>query len=288
MASAPFMQLYVADYLGDTQHLSCEQHGAYILLLMTMWRAGGSLPNDDVKLARIVRLSPSKWARISADVKAFFDVSDGLLTQGRLAVELEKAIQKSSKRSEAGAKGGQAKSLKDNNQPLAIATAMPCHSSDIRSHKEEKNPPDGGSTKPAKSRHSYTADFTQFWSEYPTDKLMSKTEAAKVFSRLSDEDKRSVIQSLPAFKAYCAKDATYRPVHACRYITQRRFEGFLQAAQLTETSRVVAPNTPQWNAWRAYKQSIGERTTYMEAEARAGRGYPVPTDFPPSATATAA
>jgi uncharacterized protein YdaU (DUF1376 family) len=194
MATAPFMQLYVADYLGDTQHLSCEQHGAYILLLMTMWRAGGSLPDDDVKLARIVRLSPAKWARISDDIKAFFDVSDGLLTQGRLAVELEKALQKSSKRSEAGAKGGHAKSLKTNNPDVAIATAEPKHSSDIRYHKEEKGPSNDGCTKPAKGRRSYPADFSEFWFEYPTDSLMSKTEAAKAFSRLTDDDKRAVIQ----------------------------------------------------------------------------------------------
>jgi uncharacterized protein YdaU (DUF1376 family) len=40
--SAPFMQLYVADYLGDTRHLTTEQHGAYLLILMTVRNSRGS------------------------------------------------------------------------------------------------------------------------------------------------------------------------------------------------------------------------------------------------------
>lgn len=82
--SNPFMQLYVADYLGDTRHLTTEQHGAYLLLLMTMWRADGTLPNDDKKLARIVGCTCSRWARIKDEVLEFFDIEDGVLTNARL------------------------------------------------------------------------------------------------------------------------------------------------------------------------------------------------------------
>jgi uncharacterized protein YdaU (DUF1376 family) len=122
------MQFYVADYLGDTRHLTTEQHGAYLLLLMAMWRAGGTLPDDRAKLARIAGLSPSRWAKISDDVMAFFDACEGGITQGRLAAELAIANEKSEKRSQAGKAGARAKSLKTHKASSANASRLLKHS----------------------------------------------------------------------------------------------------------------------------------------------------------------
>lgn len=131
------MQLYVADYLGDTRHLTTEQHGAYLLLLMTMWRADGRLPNDSKKLARIVGCTASRWAKISGDVMAFFTVENGEIVNKRLSFELEKAREKSIKRAEAGTKGGNAKALKTLELAVAIATDLPEHSSEPEPESEE-------------------------------------------------------------------------------------------------------------------------------------------------------
>lgn len=139
--SAPFMQLYIADYLGDTRHLTTEQHGAYLLLLMTMWRADGRLPNDDKKLARIAGSTASRWAKIKDDVLAFFEVEGDELTNRRLSLELKKATEKSIKRAEVGTRGGLAKSLKNKETSVANARRLPEHSSDIRcqSSSEDKS-----------------------------------------------------------------------------------------------------------------------------------------------------
>lgn len=140
MSAAPFMQLYIADYLGDTQHLSTEQHGAYLLLLMAMWRADGRLPNDEKKLARITRVSLRRWHIVAPDVMAFFDVDGGDITQKRLVEERQKVTSISEKRSASGKLGGDAKALKTNNVPLANATSLPEHSQipDTKDHKEEE------------------------------------------------------------------------------------------------------------------------------------------------------
>lgn len=133
------MQLYVADYLGDTRHLTTEQHGAYLLLLMTMWRSDGRLPNDARKLARITGCTASRWAKISDDVLAFFEVDGDDLTNKRLMFELKKASEKSIKRVEAGTKGGEAKSLKNHKADVANATVLPKHPSEPEPEPEDKD-----------------------------------------------------------------------------------------------------------------------------------------------------
>jgi len=76
------------------------------------------------------------------------------------------------------------------------------------------------------ARAAYPESFEQFWKAYPKDPNMSKPKAAGVWAKLNDADKTAALVSVPAFRAYCAKDKTYRPVHAVRYLSERRFDGF--------------------------------------------------------------
>jgi uncharacterized protein YdaU (DUF1376 family) len=145
--SPPFLQFYVADYLADTSQLTTEQHGAYLLLLFAMWRSGGDLDPDDTKLARITRLSTTRWNKIKPDLLPLLILENGRRTQKRLRAELKKAKEKSQKRCEAGRAGGNAKALKDNETRVANATVLPWHllepEPDSESDQEKKvsNPP---------------------------------------------------------------------------------------------------------------------------------------------------
>lgn len=134
MSERPFMQLYVSDFVGDTLHLSTEQIGAYMLLLMAMWNAGGKLPADDQKLSRVVRMSVKKWRAISADLMAFFEGDHEHIWHNRLTKELQKSESKSQLRAAAGAKGAAAKTLKYQEEGQANASRLLKHSPDTISH----------------------------------------------------------------------------------------------------------------------------------------------------------
>lgn len=121
MSAPPFMPLYVADYLADTTHLTATEHGAYLMLLMCMWRAGGSLPDDDAKLARFAKLTGAQWSRVRPVLMDFFTVENGVFTQRRLARELTRHSDAVRQRREAASNGGKAKSLKDKEPALAPA-----------------------------------------------------------------------------------------------------------------------------------------------------------------------
>ncbi len=136
MSERPFMQLYVSDFIGDTLHLTTEQVGAYLLLLMAMWNAGGSLPNDERKLARVTRMSVKKWRAVAPDLMAFFIVDGDAVRHNRLTKELQKSEGKSQSRAASGAKGGKAKALKDKGSALANASDLPWHLPDTRDHTE--------------------------------------------------------------------------------------------------------------------------------------------------------
>lgn len=149
MSERPFMQLYVSDFIGDTLHLSTEQIGAYMLLLMAMWNAGGKLPADEAKLARVTRMSVKKWKAIADDLLPFFEVDGDEIRHNRLTKELRKSESKSQSRAAAGAVGGNAKALKDKDARLANAMRSPQHlpdtitredSSSLRSEKSARAP----------------------------------------------------------------------------------------------------------------------------------------------------
>ena len=222
------MPLYIGDYQGDTQHLTRDEHGAYVLLLMAMWTAGGRLQNDPRRLANIAKASAAEWKALAPTIMAFFHLDeDGSLYQKRLLVERQRADQRSVARSEAGKRGGRPKSekaiafdlLKQNGSTRAQPLPLPLP--------EQNEDASHLCTKPPRRRSSYPSDFDDFWSAYPTDPLMSKKQAGAQWSKLTPDDRSLAMQAVPGFVAYCRANPEYRPVHAVRFLSQRRFEGFL-------------------------------------------------------------
>ena len=108
-SNTKWLPLYVADYLGDTMHLSTLQHGAYMLLLMHYWRSG-PLPFDPAQLAAIAKVEMKAWQTVWPVLQPFFTVNgDGTLHQKRMDWELRRWGEIADKRREAGRRGAEAK-----------------------------------------------------------------------------------------------------------------------------------------------------------------------------------
>ena len=116
----PWMPLYIGDYLAKTSHLTAEQSGAYLFLLMHYWTHGG-LPNDQKQLMAIARLPPESWAGNCHVLAEFFD---NKWRNPRMEKELLKCKSLSEKRALAGLKGAWAK----HKGPVDNVWQMPPHS----------------------------------------------------------------------------------------------------------------------------------------------------------------
>jgi uncharacterized protein YdaU (DUF1376 family) len=86
--NTPAVPLFPDAYLYDTRHLSLEEHGAYLLLLLAAWRMPDcALPDDDARLARILSISGKRWAKLKPTIMQFWHLENGHWTQKRLLQE---------------------------------------------------------------------------------------------------------------------------------------------------------------------------------------------------------
>lgn len=118
-----WMPLYIGDYMADTMHLSTEQHGAYLLLLLTAWNRAGRLPNDEAQLSLICRADKRSWARIRSAVMPFFTIDGESIVQSRLLAEYEKATKNHEKQQANGRKGGRPQGTQ--NKPTGFNSDTP-------------------------------------------------------------------------------------------------------------------------------------------------------------------
>ena len=110
MAALPYMQLYVADYLADTQHLTTEEHGAYMLLIFSYWQTGKPLKVS--RLQTLARMFNERWPCVKDSLSEFFTEENGVWIHARIEEDLEKVLSKSSSCSAAGKASALARAIK--------------------------------------------------------------------------------------------------------------------------------------------------------------------------------
>lgn len=120
MAALPYIQLYVADYLADTAHLTAAQNGAYLLLIFNYWQRGKPLDNRNDRLANVARMSNEEWQQNKEIIAEFFEVDGDTWHHARIDADLEDVLAKSTKSSAAG----KASAAKRNQSRIECSTVV--------------------------------------------------------------------------------------------------------------------------------------------------------------------
>ena len=214
MSTVPYFPFYPSDYLADTAHLSTEQHGAYLLMLMTAWPRGGRLPKDPRKLARIARVSPRRWHLICDDIMEFWTAIDDDIVSPRMAKDYQKAVSKSELRSAIGKRGGDAKALKTKKPRVAKATRLLCHSPEPEPEEEKK-----GTKVPQKKGTRLPENFVlpKDWGEWALSEGMPENRVRYEASQFRDYwiaatgAKASKLDWLATWRNWCRRSLQDRP-----------------------------------------------------------------------------
>lgn len=118
MKALPRMPWFPRDYLASTRHFSLAERGAYSDLLFLSWEIG-PLPNDPVRLARLLGCSPQEFEHVWEVIQEkFCDCGDGT---GRLVnIRLEQHRRQVDKWRIQQAKLGRKGGLKRRHDPKVI------------------------------------------------------------------------------------------------------------------------------------------------------------------------
>jgi uncharacterized protein YdaU (DUF1376 family) len=194
MSKRPWMPLYVSDYLGDTQHLSTEEHGAFLLILMAMWQHG-MLKNDPTILSRMAKVNPRRWHLIAEAIMPYFKVVDGYIISPRLQREHEKAVSLSKKQSENALRRYADKPLNNNEPTPAMAVPNACQTDASTSTVTKKEKEEGASAPvvgfQGRVIRLNSSDYRNWKKNYPNLDLDSELSAHDAFlAGESEEDQK--------------------------------------------------------------------------------------------------
>lgn len=286
MGEFHYMPMFWSQFFADTEHLSEDAAKAHLFLIGHAWIRGARLPDNDAVLARLSRISPRRWAAIKSDVLSLWTKQeDGHLSQKRMAEEFKNTRARAEKNKQNGSKGGRPKNVEKTNEikqtenPVGLVSdtqTEPILKLNLNTDivVGSKDPP----TRPkrVRTRPNYSGKFEEFWRSYPTDANMSKSDAFGQWQRLSEEDQEAAIASCPAYRAFCASNATYRPKHAQGYLSGRRFDGHGQTAMAVSKQVFVRIGTPQWDSWERYYRRTKNMSPPTNKE---GTGWSFPFEW---------
>ena len=245
MTSLPYMQLYVSDYLADTAHLSAQQHGAYMLLLMNYWQRGKPLDNTGDRLAFVARMSAEDWAENKSVLAEFFQIDGDSWTHARIERDLDSVREKSAKASKAGKQASVQRTLNERSTDAERSF----------NYKEEDKEEDNKKT---------VGDFDNFWSAYPLK--VGKGAAHKAWLKaISKAEPAAIIEGAKRYAGDPNRDPAYT-AHAATWLNAERWTDS-ELPPRSPVSGFKPITTPTWTPPRFTASEVAQGVP-MPANAR--------------------
>ncbi len=287
----PWLKFYPADWRADPRLRLCSlgARGLWIELVGLMHEsepyghlAIDGAPPAAAMIAALVGRPAHEVAKALAELEArrvFDRAANGAIVSRRMVRDRAK-----DERDRANGKAG--------GNPHLIGRVNPADEGKDKAQTPEsrlQNPEkkENGARGPRAARYSQVFE-EKVWQPYPRTPVMSKAEAWKAFAKASPEDQAAIIAAIPRYAAWLRQKPDHPPVHACRFITQRRFEGFAaEAAPAAAALVVIRPDTPEWAAWwdfyGARRNSVGASfgQSRMRQARDTGAAHREPTQWPP-------
>ena len=216
------MPFYVDDYLRDTQHLNVSQHGMYVLILINMWRYGGSLHLCSILAGNVLHVDRRTATKNWQVLQHFFRVDGDIVTQPRLTAELEKAAKICGKRSEVATERWARRKQSMN----AIASAPVKQLQDASVLTLQNNTEESPIVPLPKPESRSPDGFAEFWVAYP--RKVGKGAAEKAWRKVR-EPLTTLAKIKQALRWQCKshdwtkENGQYIP-HPATYLNGRRWE----------------------------------------------------------------
>lgn len=286
MSALPYMPLYVADYLADAAHLTTEEHGAYLLLIMNYWQRGKPLPADSEKLARIARMTNERWTDVERTLNDFFEVDGDLWRHKRIDAELSKVKDKSEKAKQAGlasARGKKATDVQRTSNERSTDVEQTFNHTDtdteqIQSKAEAKDDRAAACVEIGKR-------VTDVMGVTNDPRWLGNWSTVSVWLAQGFDPELDIIPTVTATVERVKRTGKAMP-GSLKYFSRaieenykaRIATGESPAQKSTKEFFSVKKGTPQHRAWMEHYRQKGKRMAFYEAQ----EVLTVPTEYPPA------
>lgn len=209
MATLPYIQLYVSDYLADTMHLTAEEHGAYLLLIMNYWQTEKPIPES--RLQGITRVFNDRWTTVKSSLSDFFKIDEnGCWYHERIEKDLEKIKLKSQQASEAGRKSAEKRAKEkplDSEEVNDRSTTVQRKVNDRSTIKDKREK--------RKDNNNNAEDVYDFYKTNIKASTRKQSSINNINKWLKEYDKDTLIKAINNYKPIARKQTDIKFVKEC-------------------------------------------------------------------------